>query len=145
MLFLSNMHTDKKYAPSSSSQVCSVAQIQQMSWRAKRRPRGSAGRRPSLKWATTADRSQFHTLQLSYVHVIRSFDSTSPFCFYSLSLLFDPLVLAGHAGSPDHQPVQKHLPAGGPGSLCVSLQGGGHSPGGKFVFFLHEAAESPTR
>ena len=97
----------------------------------KRRPRGSAGRRPSLKWETTADRSQFlHTqspnppihVMILWLHIFRYIPSLHH---------FHPLLFTGHAGSADHQPVQEHLPAGGPGSLRVSLQSGGDSPGSK--------------
>lgn len=49
----------------SSPQVCSAVQILWMKEKTKRRPRESAGRRPSLKLETTADRSQFYTTHLS--------------------------------------------------------------------------------
>lgn len=48
----------KRYAMASGPQVCSVAQTLRMGWKVRRRPRGSAGRRPSLKWEMTADRSE---------------------------------------------------------------------------------------
>lgn len=46
----------------------------------------------------------------------------------------------GHVGPADHRPLQKHLPAGGPGPLCVPLPCGGHSPGGKFPAGAQEVA-----
>lgn len=46
----------------------------------------------------------------------------------TLSLSWFP----GHAGLADHRPLQKHLPAGWPGSLRLSVPGGGHRPWGKF-------------
>lgn len=58
---------------------------------------------------------------------------TTLFLLYSLSSPFRPLLFTGHAGPADHQPVQEHLPAGGPGSLRVSLQSGGNSPGSKSI------------
>lgn len=47
-----------------------------------------------------------------------------------------PRATAGHVGPPDHQPLQEHLPDGGPGPLRLPLQGGGHGPGGAFTFSL---------
>lgn len=63
----------------------------------------------------------------------------SPLTFYSpiycrvCSMVVTSSVFPGHAGSSDHQPVQEHLPAGGPGSLRVPLQSGGHGPWSEFT------------
>lgn len=56
--------------------------------------------------------------------------------FLFLFLYHFGCLCSGHAGASDHQPVQEHLPAGGPGSLRVSLQGGGHGSWSKFFFFF---------
>lgn len=52
----------------------------------KRRPRGSAGRQPSLKWETTADRSQFHTPLLSLTTQLSSIRFTIS-SFYSTFII----------------------------------------------------------
>lgn len=77
VLFLRGVY--RQNSVMTSPQVFSVVQILQMMQRVKRRPRESAGRRPSLKWETTADRSQCHTAllslttPLSLIHFLISF------------------------------------------------------------------------
>lgn len=56
----------------------------------KRRPRGSTGRRPSLKWEMTADRSEPQP-NVKVASVIWVWNDVG--------------LLPGHAGTSDHQPV----------------------------------------
>ncbi|MEQ2197238.1 hypothetical protein XENOCAPTIV_026113 [Xenoophorus captivus] len=90
----------------SGTPMQSAIRILWMRWTVRKRPGESAGKQQSSKLEMTADRSQMPTAPYlpSVISVMNeSFNkcsSSHPF-------------FTGHVGSADHQPVQKHLSAGG--------------------------------
>lgn len=86
-----------------------------------------AGRLPSLKWETTADRCGVSSL---------SSVPRSPL-WISRWLSCVPFHSQGYARPADHWTFQEHLPTGRTGSVCFPIQSGGYCTRGDSLFIDH--------